>query len=161
MSGQRGSADACRRDGHDHTQATGTHALPRGSHTSTAKPDTFVGAQGAYPGYGWSSNGASPASAATSTASHSDALSAERDRRERQWLDILRQAMPATHGDAAVALAEWLRRAGHSHDWQQAARLAVDLLDGDSDQACDNLAVLLHDGWDGTLGGLLACARRM
>jgi hypothetical protein len=76
-------------------------------------------------------------------------------------LDVLETAAGPVRGKAYVALARWLTSAGLCEDVLGGAELAADLLGVEADTACEALTVLIADGWERTLGELLACARAL
>lgn len=69
--------------------------------------------------------------------------------------------MASPRGAAVAALARYLVSAGRSANLVDGAELAADLLGAEATESCEAVTTLLADGWDGTLGALLACARTL
>lgn len=95
-----------------------------------------------------------PSTSSTSVSSHTS----PQEISSKRWLDVI--GGTGVGGSAVSALAKWLasRRKLALVD---AAELSVDLLTGESDEFLEALITLLGDGWEHSLGELLACARRL
>lgn len=74
----------------------------------------------------------------------------------RRWTALLNAS--GVRGKAVAALAQWLspRR---QLSVLSAAELATDVLTGEADTTLEAVITLLSDGWELSLGELLACAR--
>lgn len=77
-----------------------------------------------------------------------------------QWLAAISR-IGGVRGEAVVGLSRFLRRRRHSTTALAAVSLAEDLTVTLSIAACENLLVLLNDGWDQSLAQLLDCARTL
>lgn len=80
------------------------------------------------------------------------------DAAERMLAVVVALAPPG-RGKAVDMLTRFLVRTHRCPDLVCAAELATDLLEVEETSTLEMLAVLLADGWEGTLGELLACAR--
>ena len=80
--------------------------------------------------------------------------------REEQWEALVVSAC-GLRGPAVRALAGYLRSAQPALGRFQAAWMSVELLEQEPVSVCETLTVLIRDGWEGSLGGLLACARAL
>jgi hypothetical protein len=77
-----------------------------------------------------------------------------------QWLAAISR-IGGVRGEAVVGLSRFLRRRRHSSTALAAVALAEDLTATLNVAACENLLVLLNDGWDQSLAQLLDCARTL
>lgn len=74
------------------------------------------------------------------------------------WLDLIKE-VAGERGEACVALAKFLINKSHSESSISAVKLAKELLDQFDSKSCENISVLLADGWDQGVGALLYCAK--
>jgi hypothetical protein len=77
---------------------------------------------------------------------------------DEQWMAVLVR-VGGLRGEACDALARFLLVRRHSSSMLAAAELAVELLDGFTEEGYENLITLLGDGWDQSISQLLDCAR--
>jgi hypothetical protein len=78
---------------------------------------------------------------------------------DSKWLDVVTRAAGEPRGGAIRRLSHFCRTRGYCRSAADAAALAVDLLGAESADACETVSSLLDDGWQGSLGELLQCAR--
>jgi hypothetical protein len=64
------------------------------------------------------------------------------------------------HGKAIVSYAKLLSRR-HRVDMREALSVARDVLSSEDEATCETLVVLIADGWDATLGEVVAAARKV
>lgn len=77
---------------------------------------------------------------------------------DNRWLDLLKE-IAGERGEACVALAKFLISKSHSESSISAVKLAKELLEQFDSRSCENISVLLGDGWDQSVGALLDCAK--
>lgn len=76
------------------------------------------------------------------------------------WFDVLSEIAGAK-GRALEDLTKYLIKRNHSSDVLSGINLGKELIYDFSDQDCENLIVLLSDGWDQGVGALISCARNI
>ena len=79
-------------------------------------------------------------------------------RRDRLWEEVVILAC-GERGPAVHAVAQHLRQAQPGLERGQSFWISLQMLLHESPRVCETVGVLLNDGWAGTLGELLACAR--
>lgn len=79
---------------------------------------------------------------------------------DEQWMEVIVR-VGGLRGEACDALARFLLVRRHSSSMLAAAELAVELLDGFTEEGYENLITLLGDGWDQSISQLLDCARTL
>lgn len=77
---------------------------------------------------------------------------------ESQWLELIKE-VAGERGEACIELAKYLISKSHSQSAIAAVRLAKELIDQFDSKSCENISVLLNDGWDQSVGALLDCAK--
>jgi len=78
----------------------------------------------------------------------------------KDWHQIL-ISVGKTHGEAVVNLANFIMARKYAENPIRATALAADMLENASQDFCENLNILVTDGWDQSLGALFSCARTL
>lgn len=156
-----GCEDRTPTDGHPDPHEKHPLARPgEGSHGADDSPHSLPGHGVQYAHRPHAAGAAHPAATTTTTTTHQmPPLSALAEtRRESDW-ETLVHAAAGERGPAVAALTRHVRLAQPSIERVHAAWLSVQLLQHEDIDTCHTVAVLIDDGWNGTLGELLACAR--